>query len=221
MDNLKGWQQALSVLDQVESGTPPSSADLKAARATLVAAIGKEEPNPTWLQHGALVYRLTDHHRPQNFDEISVTMADGSRDQTLRNVLATRVRELLTKDDEVVDRETTRQLVSDAIRNITRQSHNWSGWPGTVPIAEVVLSALEYRGLHLRQVQKSCYAPYLVDRADGVAGHYAIGRWHPEGFQEVWNFRTHRWTSASDDVLTLEAATKVLKELIFSTPVAK
>lgn len=32
-----------------------------------------------WLQSGGLLYRLTDERRPQNRDEINVTMADGSR----------------------------------------------------------------------------------------------------------------------------------------------
>lgn len=32
-----------------------------------------------WLQSGGLLYRLTDEYRPQNRDEINVTMAGGSR----------------------------------------------------------------------------------------------------------------------------------------------
>jgi hypothetical protein len=32
-----------------------------------------------WLQEGSLLYRLTDGRKPQNRDEINVTMADGSR----------------------------------------------------------------------------------------------------------------------------------------------
>lgn len=37
--------------------------------------------NPdTWLQDGPLLYRVTDDRHPVNRDEISVTMADGSRD---------------------------------------------------------------------------------------------------------------------------------------------
>ena len=35
--------------------------------------------NDGWLQEGGLLYRLTDEHRPNNRDEINVTMADGSR----------------------------------------------------------------------------------------------------------------------------------------------
>ena len=33
-----------------------------------------------WMRNGALLYRLTDERRPANFDEIRVTMANGSRD---------------------------------------------------------------------------------------------------------------------------------------------
>lgn len=32
-----------------------------------------------WQQAGAMLYRLTDEHRPQNRDEITVTMSDSSR----------------------------------------------------------------------------------------------------------------------------------------------
>ena len=41
----------------------------------------QQEPvaNDGWLQSGGLLYRLTDERRPQNRDEINVTMVDGSR----------------------------------------------------------------------------------------------------------------------------------------------
>lgn len=43
--------------------------------------VNEQEPatNDGWLQTGGLLYRLTDERRPQNRDEISVAMADGSR----------------------------------------------------------------------------------------------------------------------------------------------
>lgn len=37
------------------------------------------------------------------------------------------------------------------------------------------------------------WVPYLSDRADGVKGHYAIARWNPRGYREVWNLRRHEW----------------------------
>jgi len=47
-----------------------------------------------WLQDGGLLYRLTDERRPQNRDEINVTMADGSRSPESR---ARRAGELLDR----------------------------------------------------------------------------------------------------------------------------
>jgi ribosomal protein L37AE/L43A len=60
------------------------------------------------------------------------------------------------------------------------------------------------------------WVPYLSDRADGVKGHYAIARWTPKGYREVWNLRSHQWASCSDDVLTLEDANALLIELTLS-----
>lgn len=62
-------------------------------------------------------------------------------------------------------------------------------------------------------VKHEPWVPYLVDRADGVKGHYAIGRMHPAGYQEVWNLWSHCWSSASEDVLTLEQAQTLLKSM--------
>jgi hypothetical protein len=56
---------------------------------------------------------------------------------------------------------------------------------------------------------------YLADRADGCKGHFAIARWHPSGYQEVWNLRKHTWGAFSDDVLTLEEAEKMLQSISF------
>lgn len=41
-------------------------------------------PADGWLQDGSLLYRLTDGHRPENRDEINVTMADGWRSPAVR-----------------------------------------------------------------------------------------------------------------------------------------
>ncbi|WP_234265229.1 hypothetical protein [Hydrogenophaga sp. NFH-34] len=46
---------------------------------------GTLTPKPdTWLRSGSLVYRLTDELRPQNCDEVNVTMAGGSRHEPER-----------------------------------------------------------------------------------------------------------------------------------------
>ena len=62
------------------------------------------------------------------------------------------------------------------------------------------------------------WLPYLSDRADGVMGHYAIARWNPRGFREVWNLRGHGWAAFSDDVLTLDEAHALLKTMEPAVP---
>ncbi|MNG28618.1 hypothetical protein D3C85_372840 [compost metagenome] len=66
-----------------------------------------------------------------------------------------------------------------------------------------------------KKPERTPYAPYLADRADGCKGHYAIARWNPAGYQEVWNLRRHAWGSFSDDVLTLTEAEDMLKSISF------
>lgn len=61
------------------------------------------------------------------------------------------------------------------------------------------------------------WCPRLTDRADGVKGHYAIARTHPNGYREVWNLRRHEWNAFSDDVLTLEDAQTLLKAIVIPT----
>ena len=65
--------------------------------------------------------------------------------------------------------------------------------------------------------ERVAWAPYLVDRADGVRGHYAIGRWNPRGYREVWNLHTHRWAAYSDDVMSLEEADSLLRQIVIPT----
>lgn len=59
------------------------------ARQTPADTVPRSEPKATvptdgWLQDGSLLYRLTDGHRPENRDEINVTMADGWRFHAVR-----------------------------------------------------------------------------------------------------------------------------------------
>ena len=61
------------------------------------------------------------------------------------------------------------------------------------------------------QQEPVAWVPYLSDRADGVSGHYAIARWNPRGYREVWNLRRHAWGAYSDDVLSLEEADTLLR----------
>jgi hypothetical protein len=59
-------------------GAVSSDADMPEAQRGFDSAA---QPAPTdgWLQEGSLLYRLTDGRKPQNRDEINVTMADESR----------------------------------------------------------------------------------------------------------------------------------------------
>lgn len=66
--------------------------------------------------------------------------------------------------------------------------------------------------------QKHPEGIYLVDRADGVPGHFAVGRWIKgtwkyQGHQEVWNTKMNGWASCCSEVLSLEEATKLMNEL--------
>ena len=65
--------------------------------------------------------------------------------------------------------------------------------------------------------EPAAWVPYLSDRADGVAGHYAIARWNPRGFREVWNLRKHCWAAFSDDVMSLEEADSLLRQIVIPT----
>lgn len=71
--------------------------------------------------------------------------------------------------------------------------------------------------LAAEQAQPVAWAPYLVDRADGVKGRFAIARRNPKGYQEVWNLRKHCWASASDEVLTREEAEELLRKITIPT----
>lgn len=68
-----------------------------------------------------------------------------------------------------------------------------------------------------QQAEPVAWAPYLSDRADGVKGHYAIARWNPRGYREVWNLRRHEWAAYSDDVLSLEEADSLLRLITIPT----
>lgn len=61
------------------------------------------------------------------------------------------------------------------------------------------------------------WMPYLSERADGCKGRYAIARWNPAGYQEVWNLLKHKWAAFSDDVLTLEQAQELMRNVTIPT----
>ena len=61
------------------------------------------------------------------------------------------------------------------------------------------------------------WTPVLKNRADGVDGHYAIGRFNPSGYWEFWNLISHRWASASEEVLTFDEANSLLRGITLPT----
>ena len=54
--------------------------ELPVGATTLYTAAQAQEDAGGWMRDGGMLYRLTDERRPTNFDEIRVTMANGSRD---------------------------------------------------------------------------------------------------------------------------------------------
>lgn len=70
---------------------------------------------------------------------------------------------------------------------------------------------------HSQQSDPIPWIPVLKNRADGVDGHYAIGRFNPLGYWEFWSLISHKWASASDEVLTLDEANNLLREITLST----
>lgn len=61
------------------------------------------------------------------------------------------------------------------------------------------------------------YLPFLSNRADGVDGHYSIGRYNPNLYYEYWNLKAHKWSSCSDEILTLSQATELLQKIEIPT----
>lgn len=76
----------------------------------------------------------------------------------------------------------------------------------------------KYTATHPQQEQtREPWMPYLSDRADGCKGRYAIARWNPNGYREVWNMHSHRWAAFSDEVLTLEQAHALMQNVTIPT----
>jgi|VirMetMinimDraft_7_1064189.scaffolds.fasta_scaffold280679_2 hypothetical protein len=47
-----------------------------------------------------------------------------------------------------------------------------------------------------RDVERVVMLPHLVNRGDGVDGHYCICRMHPKGYREAWDVNQQKWGSA-------------------------
>lgn len=59
------------------------------------------ENEKTWQIAGSLLYRLTDGPRPQNCDEINVTMANGSREDAPRENRVLQLMALLEREESL------------------------------------------------------------------------------------------------------------------------
>jgi hypothetical protein len=73
------------------------SSKSRAGFLTLIAEPVSEDGHDSgaWLRAGSLLYRLTDGPRPENRDEINVTMAQGSRDSEKRECRARQLMDML------------------------------------------------------------------------------------------------------------------------------
>ncbi|SEJ23455.1 hypothetical protein SAMN04244572_03212 [Azotobacter beijerinckii] len=108
--------------------------------------------------------------------------------------------------------------------DMTANGINYSGihamrrmWAGALAVAQTP-PAGAWESPSTPPAQKPvAWMPYLSDRADGVKGHYAIARHNPAGYREVWNLHRHKWAAFSDDILTLEQALELMRQVAIPT----
>jgi len=103
------------------------------------------------------------------------------------------------------------RLALEALEYFSDTSPNMAGKAHAEDAITAIKAALEAKD------EPVAWAPYLSDRADGVQGHYAIARWNPRGYREVWNLRRHTWGAFSDDVMSLEEADYLLQQITIPT----
>ncbi|KVP11995.1 hypothetical protein WJ85_17350 [Burkholderia ubonensis] len=100
---------------------------------------------------------MTDERRPQNRDEINVTMANGSRDDTPRAARASEILALIESaqqpSGEVTDNDVAKLK---RFAGLVLKDHRNGGYPGDVP-GEVIQSYAEQCGLiEERQMTTPC-----------------------------------------------------------------
>ena len=52
------------------------------------------------------------------------------------------------------------------------------------------------RRYYLKKEDYDDWEPRMYNRADGVDGHYCIGRRRPDGYHEFWHHGLQKWCSA-------------------------
>jgi hypothetical protein len=93
-----------------------------------------------WLQSGGLLYRLTDGRKPQNWDEINVTMAEGSRSVESRT---RRAGELLDRIRATPPAAQRKPLTSEQQKAIAETAKN-----GHASTHDAIIWAIEYTECH-------------------------------------------------------------------------
>lgn len=107
----------------------------------------KTDMHEDWLRDGSLLYRLTDSHKPQNRDEINITMTDGSRELEVRERRAKQLLEMLqslagqsagvAEGWKLVPIEPTVEMLEAGARHIPAL-HVWTGMiaAASAPVSE-------------------------------------------------------------------------------------
>lgn len=81
---------------------------------------------------------------------------------------------------------------------------------GPTSVSENILTPMEANELRAglndhaaRAAEPEPWVPYLLDRADGVRGHYCIARMTDKGIRETWSPKKESWGAFSDTVFVL------------------
>ncbi|WP_326929500.1 hypothetical protein [Burkholderia sp. ABCPW 111] len=140
----------------------------------------KQNTAPNWLQEGDLLYRLAIDTHQQNHDEISVTLAEGSRDMRARAARAAELREAL---NGVEPNKPTGSATSQALARLRR----------LIAADEYSMSfqtIRQYRSALLREIDRTSPTPpaaIAMTHEQNAAIEFALGACagHPAGEQHV------------------------------------
>ncbi len=87
-----------------------------------------------------------------------------------------------------------------AVRKVLVHHNLLNGRPGDGVIEADLIAALTTAA---RAAEPEPWVPYLLDRADGVHGHYCIARMTDKGIRETWSPKKESWGAFSDTVFVL------------------